>query len=111
MEFKQSWNTFANLVVAMIAITIFPLAYVIYLLISTYSPLPKYPEVSYFLMLGGFSISMALYFYGLMYACITLWLKYALKHHTKNQILQGIEAKFTTKSALYKWFQQSLKNT
>ena len=111
MEFEESWNKFTNIFLCVLGVSLVPLAYLIQFLVSKYSPLPEYPDISYFLMLSGFSISFLLFIYTAVTLSISWWLKYALKHHTTAEILQGIEAKFTTKASIYKWFQKVLKNT
>lgn len=111
MDFEKSWKKFGSIFFGVLGVLIVPLVYLIQFLIHKYSPLPEYPEISYFLMLGGFSISFMLFVCAIVKLSISLWLKYALKHHSKTEILQGIEAKFTTNAAIYKWFQQAIKHT
>ena len=108
MDFDKSWRKFGSICLSLLGVVLLPFAYLIVYLTRRYSPLPEYPEITYFLMIGGFSISLLFIMYAVGSLSISLWLKYALKHHTSAEILRGIELKFSKNTAIYKWFHKVL---
>lgn len=109
MDFNKTWNRFAKITTTLVVVVIVLIGVAFVLFYTPEVNMPIFPDLSYFMLIAGFIVFFLVVGYGILISAFYLWSPFAFKHHTKNEILEGIEEKFSKKSGIYRLLEWLLR--